>query len=139
LQASQWQPVKMACTSWAGCLRNLGGGPGRGVENSLGLRASKGLSRHLAWRLAWPGKSCKAAICHAPWLLIEAGLGKGRRARSTHSIKTDVINAGAYWEDAAVVTDEGLITSRNSGDLEAFSEKIIEEVNEGGRGQARAA
>lgn len=80
-----------------------------------------------------------AAICHAPWLLIEAGLLKGRRATSTHSIKTDVINAGAEWEDAAAVTDEGLITSRNPGDLEAFSEKIIEEVNEGEHRRARAA
>jgi protease I len=80
-----------------------------------------------------------AAIWHAPWLLIEAGLLKGRRATSTHSIKTDVVNAGAKWEDAAVVTDEGLITSRHPGDLEAFAAKIIEEVNEGEHRWARAA
>ena len=72
-----------------------------------------------------------AAICHAPWLLIEAGIIKGRKATSYHSIKTDVINAGAKWEDSKVVTDQGLITSRNPGDLEAFSAKIIEEINEG--------
>jgi protease I len=80
-----------------------------------------------------------AAICHAPWLLIEAGVIKGRKCTSYHSIKTDVINAGGNWRDETVVTDKGLITSRNPGDLEAFSAKIIEEVQEGvhsGRRQA---
>jgi protease I len=72
-----------------------------------------------------------AAVCHAPWLLIEAGLVKGRKMTSYKSIKTDVINAGAKWEDSAVVTDNGVITSRNPGDLEDFSKKIIEEVREG--------
>jgi protease I len=71
-----------------------------------------------------------AAICYAPWLLIETGIIKGRTATSYKSIKTDVINAGAKWEDVKVVTDEGIITSRNPGDLEAFSNKIIEEVSE---------
>ena len=79
-----------------------------------------------------------AAICHAPWLLVEAGIARGRKMTSYHSIKTDVINAGAQWEDAPVVTDNGLITSRNPGDLEAFSAKIIEEVREG-RHERRAA
>lgn len=79
-----------------------------------------------------------AAVCHAPWLLIEAGLANGRRMTSYHSIKTDVKNAGAQWEDSAVVTDNGVITSRNPGDLSAFSDKIIEEVKEG-RHQRQAA
>src|SRR5581483_11741937 len=80
-----------------------------------------------------------AAVCHAPWLLIETGIIKGRRATSYHSIKTDVINAGAKWEDSQVVVDQGVITSRNPGDLEAFSAKIIEEVKEGRHSQRSAA
>jgi protease I len=72
-----------------------------------------------------------AAVCHAPWLLIEAGIAKGKKMTSYNSIKTDVMNAGAKWEDSAVVTDQGVITSRNPGDLEAFSMKIVEEVREG--------
>jgi protease I len=72
-----------------------------------------------------------AAVCHAPWLLIETGIAKGCRMTSYKSIKTDVMNAGAKWEDAPVVTDNGLITSRNPGDLDQFSAKIIEEVQEG--------
>ena len=76
-------------------------------------------------------KKIVAAICHAPWLLIETGIAKGRKLTSYKSIKTDVANAGAKWEDSEVVVDKGVITSRNPGDLEAFSAKIIEEVSEG--------
>jgi protease I len=79
-----------------------------------------------------------AAVCHAPWLLIETGIAKGKTMTSYHSIKTDVINAGAKWEDSQVVTDQGVITSRNPGDLEAFASKIIEEIREG-KHQRRAA
>ncbi|AXK81426.1 type 1 glutamine amidotransferase [Pseudolabrys taiwanensis] len=79
-----------------------------------------------------------AAVCHAPWLLVETGIAKGKKMTSYHSIKTDVMNAGATWEDKEVVTDNGVITSRNPGDLEAFSKKIIEEVKEG-KHQRKAA
>lgn len=83
-------------------------------------------------------KKIVAAVCHGPWLLIETGIAKGRKMTSYKSIKTDVINAGAKWEDSEVVVDQGVITSRNPGDLEAFSAKIIEEVSEG-RHTARSA
>jgi protease I len=80
-----------------------------------------------------------AAVCHAPWLLIETGIAKGRRMTSYKSIKTDVMNAGAKWEDSEVVVDNGVITSRNPGDLNAFSAKIIEEVSEGKHSRQSAA
>ncbi|WP_298108653.1 type 1 glutamine amidotransferase domain-containing protein [Bradyrhizobium sp.] len=83
-------------------------------------------------------KKVVAAVCHGPWLLIETGIAKGRRMTSYKSIKTDVINAGGKWEDKEVVVDQGVITSRNPGDLNAFSAKIIEEMKEG-RHTARSA
>jgi protease I len=83
-------------------------------------------------------KKIVAAICHAPWLLIETGIVKGKKVTSYNSIKTDVINAGGKWEDKEVVVDQGLVTSRNPKDLEAFSSKIIEEISEG-RHTQRAA
>ncbi len=79
-----------------------------------------------------------AAICHAPWLLIEADAVKGRQVTSYGSIKTDVKNAGGIWKDEKVVTDKGIITSRSPDDLEAFVGKIVEEVEEG-RHERRAA
>ena len=72
-----------------------------------------------------------AAVCHAPWVLVEAGIAKRHKMTSYHSMATDVKNAGANWVDKAVVVDRGLITSRNPADLEAFSAKIIEEIKEG--------
>ena len=70
-----------------------------------------------------------AAICHGPWTLIEADVVAGRNLTSYHSIKTDLINAGANWVDKEVVVDGGLITSRNPGDLEIFNKTIINEFS----------
>lgn len=72
-----------------------------------------------------------AAICHAPQLLISAEVVKGRTLTSFHSIKDDLINAGANWVDKEVVVDEGFVTSRNPQDLPAFNSKLIEEIKEG--------
>lgn len=84
-------------------------------------------------------KKIVAAVCHAPWLLVETGIAKGRKMTSYKSIKTDVMNAGAKWEDSEVVVDQGVITSRQPSDLETFSAKIIEEVKEGRHTQRSAA
>jgi len=72
-----------------------------------------------------------AAICHAPWLLAEADVLKGRKVTSYGSIKTDIMNAGANWVDEEVVVDSGLVTSRSPKDLPAFNKKLVEEVYEG--------
>ena len=80
-----------------------------------------------------------AAVCHAPWLLIEVDAVRDKQVTSYKSIKTDVINAGGQWRDETVVTDQGLITSRNPGDLDAFVNKIIEEVREGSHARRRTA
>jgi protease I len=72
-----------------------------------------------------------ASICHGPQLLIETGMISTRKLTSYPSVKTDLINAGALWEDKEVVVDNGLVTSRSPKDLEAFNKKVIEELSEG--------
>ena len=72
-----------------------------------------------------------AAICHGPWMLVEADVVRGRTVTSWPSLKTDLRNAGADWVDREVVTDLGLVTSRKPDDIPAFNEKIIEEFAEG--------
>jgi protease I len=72
-----------------------------------------------------------AAICHGPWLLVEADVVRGRELTSWPSLKTDIRNAGGKWTDQQVVTDQGLVTSRKPDDIPAFNKKIIEEFAEG--------
>ncbi len=72
-----------------------------------------------------------AAICHAPWLLIETGIIDGRTITSWPSLKADLTNAGGNWVDEEVVVDNGLITSRKPEDIPAFCKKVIEEIAEG--------
>lgn len=82
-------------------------------------------------RAFFKSKKPVAAICHAPWLLISAGVIEGRKVTSYKSIKDDVVNAGGQWVDQQVVVDHGLVTSRNPDDLPAFCDKVIEETREG--------
>jgi protease I len=72
-----------------------------------------------------------AAICHAPWTLIEAGVVDGRTLTSWPSLQTDLQNAGASWVDEEVVVDQGLVTSRKPDDIPAFNAKMVEEIAEG--------
>lgn len=68
-----------------------------------------------------------AAICHGPWLLVEAGVVAGRRLTSWPSLKTDIRNAGGEWVDEAVCVDERLITSRKPADIPAFNKRVVSE------------
>ncbi|HEX6132747.1 MAG TPA: type 1 glutamine amidotransferase domain-containing protein [Longimicrobiales bacterium] len=72
-----------------------------------------------------------AAICHGPWLLVEADVVRGRRVTSWPSLRTDLRNAGAEWVDEPVVVDAGLVTSRKPDDLPQFNRKMVEEIAEG--------
>lgn len=80
-----------------------------------------------------------AAICHAPWTLIESGMVKGRKLTSWPSLKTDLANAGAEWVDKEVVVDHGLVTSRKPADIPAFNQKMIEEFAQQRYARQRAA
>ena len=71
------------------------------------------------------------AICHGPWMLVEAGVLRGRKVTSWPTLQTDIRNAGGEWVDEEVVVDQGLVTSRKPDDLPAFAKKIVEEFCEG--------
>ena len=71
------------------------------------------------------------AICHGPWMLVEAGVADGHTLTSYPSLQTDIANAGGSWVDRDVVVDEGIVTSRGPDDLPAFVEKLLEEFDEG--------
>ena len=79
-----------------------------------------------------------AAICHAPWTLIDAGVVSGRTVTSYPSLRRDLENAGATWVDREVVVDNGLVTSRKPDDIPAFNRKMLEEIGEGVHAGQRA-
>ena len=104
------------------------------VATALGASRSDtwtGWAERAGVKAFWAAGKPIGAICHGPWLLVEADVVKGRKITSYHSIKTDVVNAGGEWEDSECVCDNGLVTSRNPDDLPAFSAKMIEEIAEG--------
>ena len=107
-----------------------------GQMNPDTLRANKDAVEFV--RAFWDAKKPIGAICHAPWLLIEADIINGRDVTSYHSIRRDVENAGGRWQDSEVVCDNALVTSRNPDDLPAFCAKLIEEIAEG-KHRSRAA
>ncbi len=72
-----------------------------------------------------------AAICHAPWVLVEAGAVRGLTLTSWPTLQTDIRNAGGNWVDQQVVVDQGIVTSRKPDDIPAFNRKMIEEFGEG--------
>lgn len=100
-----------------------------GVKNPDTLRMSESAVRFV--RSFFEAGKPVAAICHGPWLLVEADVANGRRVTSYASIKTDLVNAGAEWVDEPVVVDQGLVTSRTPDDLDAFNAKMLEEFAEG--------
>jgi protease I len=98
-----------------------------GVANPDALRQDEA-SVNLLREFFSTGKPV-AAICHAPWMLVEAGLVSGRTVTSWPSLRTDIMNAGGHWVDEEVVVDGSLITSRKPDDIPAFSRAIIEQAS----------
>ncbi len=103
-----------------------------GVANPDALRLDEDAVRFVRDFLA-AGKPV-AAICHAPWMLAEAGVAGGRRLTSWPSLRTDLRNAGATWVDEEVVTDGNLITSRKPDDIPAFANALLEALAHGAAG-----
>jgi protease I len=100
-----------------------------GVANPDNLRTDKDAVRFL--RAFFASGKPVGAICHAPWMLIEADVVDGRKVTSYPSLQTDIRNAGGNWVDEEVVVDSGLVTSRKPDDIPAFNSKIVEEFAEG--------
>lgn len=108
-----------------------------GVANPDNLRTDADAVHFVADFVA-SGKPV-AAICHAPWVLIEADVVRGKRLASWPSLQTDIRNAGGTWVDEKVVVDGNLITSRNPGDIPAFTSALLEAVEHGMSSAASAA
>ncbi len=108
-----------------------------GVMNPDNLRRQEPVQRFV--RAFFEAGKPVAAICHAPWTLIDAGVVAGRRLTSYHTLQTDLRNAGASWVDEEVVVDNGLVTSRSPDDIPAFNRKMIEEIAEGRHEAQRAS
>jgi protease I len=100
-----------------------------GVMNPDHLRMDASAVKFV--RAFFEAKKPVAAICHGPWMLVEANVVHGRRLTSWPSLQTDIRNAGGEWTDQPVVTDKGLVTSRKPDDIPAFNAKMIEEFAEG--------
>ena len=108
-----------------------------GVVNPDKLRMNKKAVAFV--RKFFEQKKPVAAICHGPWLLVEADVVSGRTLTSWSSLKADIINAGGKWVDKEVQVDNGLVTSRKPDDLDAFCKKAIEEFAEGRHRRQAAA
>lgn len=106
-----------------------------GVANPDHLRTDKDAVRFVKEFFA-AGKPV-GAICHGPWMLVEADVVRGRTVTSWPSLQTDIRNAGGNWVDKEVQVDHGLVTSRKPDDIPAFNKKIVEEFAEG-RHEAQA-
>jgi deglycase len=100
-----------------------------GVGNPDQLRGDENIVSFVQ-ELARAGKPI-AAICHAPWVLVEAGVVRGLKLTSWRTLQTDIRNAGGNWVDEQVVVDQGIVTSRKPDDIPAFNDKMIEEFCEG--------
>jgi len=98
-----------------------------GVMNPDKLRTIPAAVRFV--RQFFEAKKPVAAICHGPWMLVEAGAVRGRTITSWPSLRTDIRNAGGIWVDQEVVVDNGVVTSRKPDDLPAFNEKMIDEIS----------
>lgn len=99
-----------------------------GVMNPDHLRQDRNAVRFV--QAFFAGRKPVAAICHGPWMLVEADAVRGKTLTSWPSLKTDIRNAGGNWVDEEVITDQGLTTSRKPADLPAFNRAIVEQFSQ---------
>lgn len=100
-----------------------------GTINADKLRAEEAVLRFV--RGFFKTSKPVAALCHAPWILINADVVKGRTLTSYHTLRRDLENAGAVWVDREVVVDQSLVTSRDPNDIPAFNAEMVEAFGEG--------